>query len=147
MSDASDDPGAAREPRLTAGKLRRALAESDARWGIDPGIDDEANPPQFPLGGEVPRDAPSPDDAEPTDFKRLLHEHPPADPDLARGCIDAGLLDPDAAPAAARASVDQRAGGGDTTATEGRDRASDSADAGDLAPPQFGPRSDTVEPP
>ncbi|MGZ4250419.1 MAG: hypothetical protein ACXVUE_19185 [Solirubrobacteraceae bacterium] len=147
MSDASDDAGTAREPRLTAGELRRALAESDASWSIDPKIDDEASPPQFPLGGEVPPDAPPPDAARPTDFTRFLREHPPADPDLARACIDAGLLDPDAAPAAERVSVDTRTGGSDATAPEPGDRAPDLPAATDLAPPQFGPRSDTVEPP
>jgi hypothetical protein len=132
---------------LRASQLRRALEEAGAPWSLDDDIDDEFHPPEFPLGGELPPDAPRVDQVAATDFKALLGENPPGDPDLARFCVEAGLLDPEVALSAERPPYDQRLRPAEDTPPDIESPYSDQPLApDDVAPPLFGERSDRVEP-
>lgn len=146
MSTDSNDQDRESGERLRASELKRALEEADAPWLLDNDIGDEVSPPEFPLGGEVPPDAPKGDQAEPTDFAALLREHPPADPDLARFCIEAGLLDPGAALAAERPPPDQRPRPDEVTPDNGPRPLDQPPAPDDPAPPVFGERAEWKEP-
>jgi hypothetical protein len=138
----SDTP----DRRLTTRELRRALAEAGAPWSLARESDPERPPPRFPLGGEPPPNVPPPDRVEPTDLRALLRESPPGDPDLARACIEAGLLDPGNALSTERRRGDRPPRQVDTTSADAERRAPEPPAGDDVAPPQFGPRSDRVEP-
>lgn len=147
MSAESDGQGAEPSERLRASELRRALEEADAPWRLDDEVGDEARPPEFPLGGELPPDAPPVDQVEPTDFKALLGESPPADPDLARFCIEAGLLDPEVALSAARPPPDEQPRPDDETPPDIEGPSPEEPPTpDDVAPPVFGERAERVEP-
>jgi hypothetical protein len=147
MTREPDGQGAERRERLRASELRRALEEADAPWKLDEDIDDEAAPPEFPLGGELPPDAPPPDRVEPTDFKALLNENPPADPDLARFCVEAGFVDPEVALSATRPPPDERPTPDEETPPDIEGPSPEQPPAADdVAPPVFGERSEKVEP-
>jgi hypothetical protein len=123
---------------LSAGELRRALEASSASWSLDPEVDDDARPPAFPLGGEVPREAPRSDEVEPIDFRALLRENPPADPELARVCLDLGLLGPDDAPSVERHRPNREPASDQPSSAE--------TQTDDIAPPVFGEGHGRVEP-
>jgi hypothetical protein len=125
---------------LSAGELRQALEEAGGPWALDPDLDEDAPPPTFPLGGEVPVDALHGDEVEPVDFRASLSENPPADPELAQVCIDVGLLDPDVARSVGRRRPDQERAPGQefSSGTE--------AQPDDVATPVFGERHGRVEP-
>ena len=124
---------------LSAGELRRALQEVGASWSLDPDLDEDARPPAFPLGGEVPPESPRGDEVEPIDFRALLSENPPADPELARVCIDLGLLDPDVAHSVERHRPDREP-------APDQPPSDTEAQPDDIAPPVFGERHGRVEP-
>jgi hypothetical protein len=124
---------------LSASELRRALEEAGAPWRLEQDFSEDARPPAFPLGGEVPPDAPGGDEAEPIDFRTLLSGNPPADPELAQACIDAGLLDPDVA-----LSVERHRPGRE--APDQQPPSSPQAESDDVAPPVFGERGSGGEP-
>jgi hypothetical protein len=140
------DDGSESSEYLRAGQLRHALEEAGAPWSLDDDIGDEFRPPEFPLGGELPSDAPPVDQVAPTDFKTLLRENPPSDPDLARFCIEAGLLDPEVGLSAERSPHDQRLRPAEDLADLDRPQREQPLTPDDVAPPVFGERSDRVEP-
>jgi hypothetical protein len=147
MSRDANDEGAESGESLRASELRRALEETGAPWSLDDEMDDEARPPEFPPGGELPPDAPPADQVEPTDFKALLSENPPADPDLARFCIEGGLLDPELALSVERPPVDRRPTPDEETPPDIEGPAPEQPRApDDVAPPLFGERAEKVEP-
>jgi hypothetical protein len=147
MSTDADNEGTESSEQLRASELRRALEETGAPWSLEDAVDDEARPPEFPLGGDVPLDAPPADKVEPTDLKAHLRENPPADPDLARFCIEAGLLEPELALSAERPPVDQRPRPDEEAPPDIEGPAGEEPLAlDDLAPPLFGERAEKVEP-
>jgi hypothetical protein len=131
----STDPN---EQYLPASVLRRALEDAGNPWSLDADVNDEASPPEFPLGGDPPPNAPRGDEVERTDFRALLQNNPPADPDLARVCVDAGLLDSQAVPSLQRRPRDQEAEGRVPDASHGPPPPEAGPD--DTAPPVFSDR-------
>lgn len=146
MSPGSNKQGGESGQRLRESELRRALEEADAPWRLDEEVGDEAGPPEFSLGGEVPPDAPQVDQVESTDFKALLTENPPADPDLARFCIEVGLVDPTLALSAERPPPDQRRGLDEGPPDIEPPVPEQPLAPDDLAPPVFGEGAEKVGP-
>jgi hypothetical protein len=141
----TDETGESSED-LRASELRRALEEAGAPWSLEDDVDDEFHPPEFPLGGEPPPDAEPVDEVAPTEFATLLGENPPGNPDLARFCIEAGLLDPEVALSAKRLPHDQRRKPAEDQADIDSPQREQPVTPDVVAPPVFGERSDRVEP-
>jgi hypothetical protein len=129
----TEDPNSA----LSAGELRRLLEEAGASWSLDRDLDDDARPPAFPLGGEVPPDAPDAEDVERIDFRALLSENPPADPELAQACVEAGLLDPDLAQSVERSRPGQERAPVEQPRSDAEAPPGPEVEPDDVAPPVF----------
>lgn len=86
---------------LTAGDLRRRLAEMGNPWTVDPRLGDEDPVPEYPRGGQLEEDAPESDAlltrplATDVDFHEILREVPPTNLDLRALWIERGLLEDD----------------------------------------------------
>jgi hypothetical protein len=127
-------------------ELRRALEDAGAPWRLDGDFSEDARPPVFPLGGEVPLDAPRGDEVEPIDFRTLLNENPSGDPELAHVCMEARLLDPEVAPSLERYGTGRMPTPDRQPTPDGEALSRPEAGPDSTAPPVFGERGREGEP-
>jgi hypothetical protein len=78
---------------MTAGELRRRLAERGFAWTVDPRLGDDDTLPEYPRGGQPPEaDETASLWALEGDLGEHVAEHPPTNPFLRARWSELGLL-------------------------------------------------------
>jgi hypothetical protein len=85
-----NDQSSERE-RLTAGELRRRLAEIGNPWVVDPRLQDNEAIPDYPTGGQLEEHPPPPSNE--ADVRQRLRGHVPTNPLMRAHWREVSLLE------------------------------------------------------